>query len=157
MSHSKLNRLLALLVCLLLVLPAAAQVYKWVDKDGKIHYSDKPPRDPKAKSVKDMNIESRPTDLEAVAAEQEALQTRGLSVDQEIAARKDSEATAAAKKAQAEARARQCANAKADLNVLTRVNRLVGVDENNKETVATDAQLEAKRAQTRAKVAELCD
>ena len=151
------RRYVFLALALALALPASAQVYKWVDKDGKIHYADKAPRDPKAKSVKEMDIESKPTDLEAVAAEQEALQTRGLSVDQEIAARKDGEATAAAKKAQGEARARQCANAKADLNVLTRVNRLVGVDENNKETVATDAQLEQRRAQAKAKVAELCD
>lgn len=28
---------------LFLTLPAAAQTYKWTDKDGKIHYSDQPP------------------------------------------------------------------------------------------------------------------
>lgn len=149
--------LIVVLLALVVALPATAQVYKWVDKDGKVHYTDKPPRDPKAKAVKEMDIESKPTDPDAVAAEQEALQTRGLSVDQDIAARKDGEAATAAKKKQAEDRERACANAKADLNVLTRVNRLVGVDANNKETVATDAQLEQRRAQTRAKVAELCE
>jgi len=150
------------LLCLVVIaaftaaLPAAAQVYKWVDKDGKVHYSDKPPRDPQVKEVKDMNIASNRTDPDAVAAEHDALMTHGQSVDQEIAARKDGEAATAAKKKQTEDRERACANAKADLNVLTRVNRLVGVDANNKETVATDAQLEVRRAQARAKVAELC-
>ena len=41
--------------------------------------------------------------------------------------------------------------------MLTRVNRLVGVDANNQEKVATGAELEAKRAQARSRVAELCD
>ncbi|WP_170308354.1 DUF4124 domain-containing protein [Parashewanella tropica] len=32
-----------LVLCLLLLsLPAMAAVYKWIDKDGKVHYSDKP-------------------------------------------------------------------------------------------------------------------
>jgi hypothetical protein len=148
---------LLLVVLLALALPATAQVYKWVDKDGKVHYSDKKPRDPKAKDVKDMGIESKPTDESAVAAEQEALKMRGVTVDGEIAERKRGEAQLAAKKAESEDRERRCANAKADLNVLTRVNTLVGVDANNKETYATGPQLEAKRAQARARVAELCD
>lgn len=150
-------RCLALLIAALAALTATAQVYKWVDKDGKVHYSDKKPRDPKAKDVKDMGIQSAPTDPAAVEAEQAALMTHGQTVDQEIAARKDKEAGVAAKKAADANRERACANAKADLNVLTRVNRLVGVDANNQETVATDAQLEQRRAQARAKVAELCD
>jgi hypothetical protein len=153
---NNLDRILVVAL-LALALPATAQVYKWVDKDGKVHYSDKKPRDPKASGVKDMQIESNPTDESAVAAEQEALKMRGLTVDGEIAARKKGEAELAAKKAQAADRERQCANAKADLNVLTRVNVLVGVDAENKETYATGAQLEAKRAQARARVAELCD
>jgi len=36
-------RLPALLLLLLLALPAAADVYRWVDADGVTHYSDKPP------------------------------------------------------------------------------------------------------------------
>jgi hypothetical protein len=31
------------LVALLCALPAAAQIYSWKDKDGKVHYSDTPP------------------------------------------------------------------------------------------------------------------
>jgi type IV secretory pathway VirB10-like protein len=34
---------LATLVLLLAALPASAVLYKWVDKDGKVHYSDQPP------------------------------------------------------------------------------------------------------------------
>ncbi len=37
-----MKRLLTL-VLLVVALPASAVMYKWVDKDGKIHYSDQPP------------------------------------------------------------------------------------------------------------------
>jgi hypothetical protein len=33
----------ALGLVLFVALPASAQMYKWVDSDGKVHYSDKPP------------------------------------------------------------------------------------------------------------------
>jgi len=46
-------RLLTLLltcIAVTLAAPASAQVYKWVDKDGVVHYTDKPPT-PNAKPV----------------------------------------------------------------------------------------------------------
>jgi hypothetical protein len=148
---------LLLLALLTLALPATAQVYKWVDKDGNVHYSDKAPRDPKIKDVKDMQIESAPTDPTTVAADQEALKARGTSVDAEIAARKQSDAEAAAKKAQADERERQCLNARADLEKLQAANRVVTKDANGKETYATGGQLEAQRVQAKNRVAEVCD
>lgn len=33
----------AILLALCVALPASAQMYKWVDSNGKMHYSDKPP------------------------------------------------------------------------------------------------------------------
>jgi hypothetical protein len=35
-------RLIAIFVALLLVQPALAQVYRWVDEDGVVHYTDRP-------------------------------------------------------------------------------------------------------------------
>jgi hypothetical protein len=139
-----------LLAALLLAAPASAQVYKWVDKDGKVHYSDKAPKNANAK---DMGIASKPTDAAAVDADLEALKARGQAVDEDMAARQKVAQDDAAAKAERE---RQCLNAKADLNVLERVNRVVTVGADGKETYATDAQAEARRAQARQKVADLC-
>ena len=41
-----------LLVAFLAVAPAAAQVYKWTDPSGKVHYGDRPPEDAKKQEVK---------------------------------------------------------------------------------------------------------
>jgi hypothetical protein len=41
---------LLMLALLLAALPASAVLYKWVDQDGKVHYSDQPPPDGVKKS-----------------------------------------------------------------------------------------------------------
>jgi hypothetical protein len=49
------NRRLAqslLITCLVAATPAHAEVYKWVDANGKVQYSDSPPADRKAGLVK---------------------------------------------------------------------------------------------------------
>ncbi|MES2128545.1 MAG: DUF4124 domain-containing protein [Pseudomonadota bacterium] len=43
---------LALLVLAVAALPAAAQMYKWTDANGKIHYSDTPPLEGKVEEIK---------------------------------------------------------------------------------------------------------
>jgi len=46
------RRLLLLLAMLALPLAAAADIYRWTDAQGKVHYSDSPPPEAKAKQVK---------------------------------------------------------------------------------------------------------
>ena len=41
-----------LLLAMLVVAPAAAQVYKWTDPSGKVHYGDRPPDDAKKQELK---------------------------------------------------------------------------------------------------------
>jgi hypothetical protein len=54
MRHTALFAILALS----LALPATAQVYRWTDKDGKVHYSSQKPPDVEAK---DLGIKSQNT------------------------------------------------------------------------------------------------
>ena len=46
-----MTRTLIALACLLAALPAAAQLYRWVDEKGRVQYSDKPPPGAKARAV----------------------------------------------------------------------------------------------------------
>lgn len=42
---------LAITLCLLCCVCARADIYRWTDADGRVHYGDKPPRDARAKPV----------------------------------------------------------------------------------------------------------
>jgi glutaredoxin len=46
-----MNRMFVL-AALLLALPATAQVYKWTDPGGKVHYGDSPPEDAKKQELR---------------------------------------------------------------------------------------------------------
>ena len=138
---------------LALALPATAQVYKWVDKDGKVHYSDKKPRDPKAKDVKDLGIESKPTDPAAVERELAELAERGKVVDESLRVKQQVGAQTAAEKERAQ---KMCDDAKARLQVLNQINQLVSVDRDGKQTYSSDKELASQKALAQQKVADLC-
>ena len=77
----------ALLLCLALAAVAgAADVYKWTDKDGKVHFGDAPP--PDAIDAQRTGITSAPTDparLEALGTQQE-LQKKQSAMEDELRA-----------------------------------------------------------------------
>lgn len=50
-------KLMAFTLCLLFVSLGHAEIYKWVDENGKIHYDDRPPETNKAKRL-DISIET---------------------------------------------------------------------------------------------------
>ncbi|PWK46425.1 DUF4124 domain-containing protein [Pleionea mediterranea] len=69
------KRTLALLLALPLVLPhaTAGKIYKWVDENGKVHYSDKPPKDQK-----------KTEQLALPEAKEETAKTKSVSAQQRI-------------------------------------------------------------------------
>lgn len=87
-------------VCLALSGAASAQVYKWVDENGKVHYGDAPPdrNDSKKKSVKINTPPPSPADRDAAVkrAEQERRTLNHMTESRKRAdetARKQSAAT----------------------------------------------------------------
>lgn len=69
-----LIRLLCFMMILVFSGIAVAEVYKWVDSNGRLHYSDVPPENVNAKKL-DIKINS----IEAVSVERNALPTEPLS------------------------------------------------------------------------------
>ena len=59
-----MQRVILIFALLCAALPAAADVYKWVDSEGKIHYSDTPPAKGAAKTVDlpKVIVESKPAE-----------------------------------------------------------------------------------------------
>ena len=141
---------LALIVAAACASPAQAQVYRWVDKDGKVHYSDQKPKDAVAK---EMAIQSQPSDAEAAEKAMAELKAQNQGLDQLEADRKQAAADQQRVKQQQDA---QCKAARSEAQLLTQVNRYFTVDDKGERRYDSDAQLAQRRAAANAKVAELC-
>lgn len=96
--------------------PVQAQLYKWVDKEGKVHYSDTPPAE-KAKTEQTLNITNQPA-APAAGDGGKSWQDK----EQDFQKRRTSAAEAAAKKQKEEQEAKtkreNCAKAQQSLSQL---------------------------------------
>lgn len=70
-----LSRLLAVFLGMVFALAAHAEVYKWVDENGKTQFSDKPP--PNQKNVKQLNLNTNVAPGDKAAAERAAAEKAG--------------------------------------------------------------------------------
>ena len=111
------TKLLAVLVLALVTTGATAEVYKWVDQDGRVHYSDRKPGS---------GSEARALELPSAASKdadhaERSLQRRRLldAFEAERAEQEQAEAEAAAAKRE---RNEKCARIKRDLARFERAN-----------------------------------
>ncbi len=135
---------------LLLAMPAGADVYKWVDSTGKVHYSDKP-----------VDLTAGRVDVRSARTDYDRLE-RDRQAAIEAAQRQAEEAT---KQAEVDARqaevdrvnAENCAKAQRNLNRVVSAQRLYEVDAEGERTYLSDAEIEARRQTARDDVARYCD
>ena len=130
---------------------ALAQVYRWVDDEGRVHYSDTPPVGVEATL---MPIESEPTDLEASLREQ-VERERELDLQQQLDA--DAAEDAAAEAARREALARACTRARARDETIETARRLSRVEDDGTRHTYNDEERAAALAEARRQVEEWCE
>ena len=157
----------ALGVALCVALPASAQMYKWVDSDGKVQYSDKPPpsnikteklREPaRAASTPAASDAKGGTPKDAAkagpktAAEQEqAFRKRQLDTTKA----QDEEAR---KQAEGRDRAENCKRAKAALAILEIGGRQMRIDEKGERVFLDDQQIVQETDRARQEAAAACN
>ncbi len=131
----KSANLFTLSICGLLSFSAliSAEVYKWVDEQGKVHYSDKPINE----SAKKITVNKPPSDKQLQAAqlnakrliEREKRIQENQSEDRQDLNRKNAE------KSKLDA---ICLDAKKELEILMTPVRVVQTDENGKEVFLSD-------------------
>jgi len=144
-------------ICLGLLLAAgtaSAQMYRWVDKDGKVRYSDVPPTGTKAASVKAPPPPATPPAVDAkdakgakkgplTPAEQEQEYRK-----RRAEAQKAAEETAEEGRVKSE-RAEVCARAKEQLATLQRGGRVARTNASGEQYILDESQVarEVDRAQ----------
>jgi hypothetical protein len=144
-------RFLAFCAALTLSAVASAAVYKWVDAEGRVHYSDRPP----SEDAQIVNIVSRPTNRERVAArasgEQKPRDTAGQ--DQSKQQKADQ---AAVNSDVAKSRAKQCEEAKERYRVAVDSHKLYKQGTNGERQYLNDAELSQARLDARRNLEESC-
>ena len=129
-------------------LPAAAQVYRWVDEKGQVHYSQTPPKSGKSQAV-------------APSASPAGEGNAGVSAISEYAQQGDKARTRQdqerAKAAQdKERQVARCKSARSQAAFHQQDGVLYSVDENGERRFYNDSERAAKRAEADAQVAREC-
>ena len=144
---------IALTIGLLLALPAQAEVYKWTDEQGRVHFSDKPPSEdtPEYQLRTPASADNASPQESLTDAERRARQ-RKLS-DSLEADRRDMEQAGARRNKQKMIREHNCRVARADLSATLKTNRIFDEDQQGNRVYYDEAQkqkfIEARRAAVR--------
>lgn len=133
-------------------LPAYAELYKWTDANGKVHYSDQPPP---ANVKQPVTVKSRKPSSPPQAATPDAAGAQKTYVEKDAEFRQRqvqaAESEAAAKKAAEEAAAKQknCAQAKNQLANLQAGGRITRVNDKGEREYLNDAEVAQEIERTR--------
>lgn len=139
------------------VLAGAAEMYRWVDKDGRVHFSDKPP----PAEARDSSKLVVPESTNAVATDGEGSVDDQLTRTQQAAeamradrlARQQQKAESNAERAK---RQKACSDARAELNRFETANIKLTVNADNSRREMTDAEHETFTRQLRDAVEKAC-
>ena len=149
----KAGNYISLAICIFLALPVQAEVYKWTDEQGRVHFSDKPPtEDTPEYQVRTPASAANASPQESLTdAERRARQSK-LS-DSLEAERREMEQAEAKRKEQRAVREHNCKVARAELHTSSNVNRIFDYDKQGNMVYYSEAQkqiyLESKRAAVR--------
>jgi hypothetical protein len=161
----RLTVAIALTLCV--ALPVSAQMYKWVDANGKVQYSDKPP----PSNIKTEKLRASPppasvpaaSDAKAGTPKDAAKAGPKTPAEQEQAFRKrqleatKAEEEAGQKQAEARDKAENCKRAKAALASLEIGGRMTRIDDKGERVVLGDQEIAAETAKARQEAAAACN
>ncbi len=144
--------LTAAAACLLAGYAGAAEIYKWVDEEGNVHYGDVP----EGRAAEALAIESRRSDPDRVQAQQQSVAKLQENLAERAAAREEEAAAREEARAEAEIRAKQCEAARERLRIAMEAQRLYKEDENGERVWYDDADYDRIRNEARELVEERC-
>ena len=142
---------LLLLGALALTAPAHAELYKWTDSQGKVHYSDQPPTT-NAQTIKSATTGQAETTTQATQsldAKDQAYQKRRKEAE-EARAKAEKEAE------QARIQRENCAKARSNLSTLQNTPRVYSTNAAGQRTYMDDAARASALANSQKAVSDFC-
>ncbi|MGZ5035383.1 MAG: DUF4124 domain-containing protein [Usitatibacter sp.] len=145
-----MKSLLAVVLALAVVPLASAQMYKYVDKNGKTVYTDQPPPDADTHRLNTGSGASQPSAAEKSAVERDKELQKGRDKAKESAKKSED----AAKQAQAKEQA--CANARNTYQIYADGGRIQKLDEKGERVFLGDEEIEKERERSKRDMDEAC-
>ena len=146
-----MKSLLVLALALAVAPLASAQLYKYVDKDGKTVYSDQPPTNVDSKQL---NVQSGVTSAPAAAPKSAVEQDKQLQKGRDEARDRAKKSENAAK--EAEAKEQACANARAAYKIYADGGRILKSDDKGERVFLGDEEIDAERERSKRLMDEAC-
>jgi hypothetical protein len=145
-----MKRLIILAAAMALAPMAGAQLYKYVDKDGKTVYSDQPPAGIDSKQISAGGRGGPPADAAKTAVQRD----KDLDKGRKEGAEKTKKSTEDADRtAQNEAR---CRDLKANYQMFVDGGRIQRNNDKGERELMSDAEIESARERTRREMEEAC-
>ncbi len=154
-SHSVTLVVLGMLGLVATAALADGTVYKWVDEQGRVHYSDRPPpgQENRAETVANPYAKSARPSAPVAPAGAPAAAANGKAAPGTPAADDPKKKVAADVAA---AHAEDCGKARDAYETAVRSRRLYRTGENNERVYLTDAELDQTRLESRRLMDEAC-
>lgn len=153
-----MKTLLAIVLAVLCFSAAAEQLYRWVDAEGNVHYSDRPPPDSATESEEIVVDAEIPPERQAAAQRRLDEQQRQLEAgrSRRDERQQDSAQQAAQRQQQEAARQRLCAEARTNMTRLVEVGPVFRVNQSGEREYLDDSQRQAEIARYRQVVNQAC-
>jgi hypothetical protein len=132
----------------------ADEIYKWTDKDGNVHYEDRPSGDP---SEVQLQFSYNRTNSEALQNRIEAHRDTEISRDEARAEAAEDRRTAEENRLEAEQTQAECESYRARLNQLLSAPRIYRTDEAGERVYLDEAQRAESRSRAETYIKETCD
>jgi hypothetical protein len=151
-----MTKLLVILAALAFSATASAQLYKWVDKDGKVQYGDNPPPNTNATRLKP--VPGAPTQPPAASEEKK---DKALSPDAAFRKRQqdrsEQDQKAEKERAEADQKKQNCETARTNLRQLESGQRISSINAAGERVFLDDAQLAERKQRAQKAVADWCN
>ncbi len=133
------------LLLVLIYIPVNAQVYKWVDKDGKVHFGDQPLEQVEVSKVEIKSTDNSYKSTGSNKWQQEYREKQQVKrVESEEQAQKDKK------------RQQACEGYKRNLHTLNKVGRIVSLDADGNRHYISDDERKAKTKKLKKDIKTYC-
>ncbi|MEO4045863.1 DUF4124 domain-containing protein [Pseudomonas sp. CAU 1711] len=140
-----MRHLLFILLCVPLL--ASAEIYRWTDAQGRVHFGEKPG----GSGAETVEVRPQVVERDAATLEREQRAQQYFDARREERAQADARADAA----RAE-RAQECRKLRSDLAQIQRGGLYYSTDKNGERSYYSDEQMEAARSRLSSRIAARC-